>query len=87
MLFTGLERLVLRYAEAMTDTPPNVTDDLVAGLLSHFTEAQAVELTAVIAVENQRSRINAAFGLTSQGFHDHCAGSSARSHRAEPDGP
>ncbi|MEV5898029.1 carboxymuconolactone decarboxylase family protein [Nonomuraea fuscirosea] len=72
-LFTGLECLVLRYAEAMTDTPPNVTDELVADLLSQFTEAQAVELTAVIAVENQRSRINAAFGLTSQGFCHHCA--------------
>ncbi|MEV0388063.1 carboxymuconolactone decarboxylase family protein [Nonomuraea sp. NPDC050643] len=85
VLFTGLERLVLRYAEAMTDTPPNVTDELLADLLSHFTKARAVELTAVIAVENQRSRINAAFGLTSQGFHHHCAAARARPHRAEPD--
>ncbi|TMR90073.1 carboxymuconolactone decarboxylase family protein [Nonomuraea basaltis] len=83
-LFTDLERLVLRYAEAMTDTPPQATDELVADLLGHFTEAQAVELTAVIAVENQRSRINAAFGLTPQGFNHQDAASGARSHRAEP---
>jgi hypothetical protein len=32
-----------------------------------------VELTTMVAVENQRSRINAALGLRSQGFSDTCA--------------
>ena len=31
--FTPLERAVLGYAEAMTQTPPTVTDEMVAGLL------------------------------------------------------
>ncbi|MGD0375895.1 MAG: carboxymuconolactone decarboxylase family protein [Streptosporangiaceae bacterium] len=77
-LFTELERLVLGYAGAMTATPPTVTDELVARLLEHLSEAQLVELTAIIAVENQRSRINAALGLTAQGFKDRCEIQAAR---------
>jgi AhpD family alkylhydroperoxidase len=69
-VFTELERLVMLYAEAMTATPPLVTDDLVARLRRHLDEAQLVELTAIIAVENLRSRMNAALGLTAQGFRD-----------------
>lgn len=71
-LFNDLERLVLEYAEAMTETPPTVTDDLVSRLLGHLTEPQLVELTAIIAVENQRARTYAALGLTTQGFKEHC---------------
>ena len=71
-VFTDLERLTLEYAEAMTATPPAVTDELVAALRSHLSQAQFVELTAIVAVENLRSRINAALGLTAQGFKDRC---------------
>jgi AhpD family alkylhydroperoxidase len=70
--FTELEQLVLEYAEAMTDTPPSVTDEMVARLSTQLSEAQLVELTAIVAVENLRSRINAALGLTAQGFKDQC---------------
>jgi hypothetical protein len=31
-----------------------------------------VELAMMVAVENERSRFNSAFGLTSQGFSDRC---------------
>jgi len=71
-VFSELERLVLEYAEAMTETPPAVTDEMVATLREHLTEAQLVELTAMVAVENLRSRMNAAFGLTAQGFKARC---------------
>ena len=71
-VFTDLERLVLEYAEAMTDTPPSVTDEMVERLSGHLSQAQLVELTAIVAVENLRSRINAALGITSQGFKDRC---------------
>lgn len=71
-VFTPLERAVLEYAVAMTATPPAVTDDLVARLRADLTDAQLVELTALVALENQRSRTNAAMGLTSQGFKDSC---------------
>jgi alkylhydroperoxidase family enzyme len=70
--FTELERLVLAYAEAMTATPPQVTDEMVAQLTARLSEAQLVELTAIVAVENLRSRLNSALGLTSQGFVDRC---------------
>ncbi|CAA9276820.1 MAG: FIG01126393: hypothetical protein [uncultured Chloroflexia bacterium] len=70
--FSGLERLVLGYAEAMSTTPPQVSDDMVAALSEHLDQAQLVELTMMIAVENQRSRFNSALGLTSQGFSDRC---------------
>jgi len=66
--FDETESLALAYADTMTDTPPTVGDDLVEGLLESFTPAQLVELTALIALENQRSRFNAALGITAQGF-------------------
>lgn len=71
--FTELELLVLDYAEAMTETEPRVTDELAAALTGRLGEAAFVELTAMVALENYRSRMNRAFGLTSQGFSDACA--------------
>ncbi|WP_437437935.1 hypothetical protein [Streptomyces olivoreticuli] len=41
-------------------------------LREHLDDAALVELTAMVAVENLRSRTNAALGLTSQGFRDTC---------------
>ena len=70
--YSPLERQVLGFAEAMTTTPPTVTDEMVEGLRASLTDEQLVELTAMIALENLRSRTNAALGLTSQGFKDHC---------------
>jgi AhpD family alkylhydroperoxidase len=71
-VFTDLERAVMAYAEAATQTPTAVTDELVADLRRHLDDAALVELTMMIAVENQRSRFNSALGLTSQGFSDRC---------------
>ncbi|MEV6315437.1 carboxymuconolactone decarboxylase family protein [Streptomyces sp. NPDC051776] len=71
-VYTPLERAVMAYAEAVTATPPAVDDAMVERLREHLDEAQLVELTAMIAVENLRSRVNAALGLTSQGFKDRC---------------
>jgi hypothetical protein len=56
----------------MTATPPSVTDEMTERLSRHLSQAQLVELTAIVAVENLRSRINAALGLTAQGFKDRC---------------
>ncbi|MGY1742019.1 MULTISPECIES: carboxymuconolactone decarboxylase family protein [unclassified Blastococcus] len=71
-VFTDLERRVLAYSEAMSATPPAVTDDMVADLRRELDDAALVELTMMVAVENTRSRFNAALGLTSQGFRDRC---------------
>ena len=71
--FTDLERDVMGYAEAMTTTPLQVTDELVARLRRDLGDAALVELTMMISVENSRSRFNSALGLTSQGFSERCA--------------
>jgi AhpD family alkylhydroperoxidase len=71
-VYTELERLVLEYAEAMTATPPAVTDELVGLLRDQLGDAALVELTELVAVENLRSRFNAALGLESQGFKALC---------------
>jgi alkylhydroperoxidase family enzyme len=68
--FTGLERLVLDYATAMSRTPTTVTDVLFAALREHFDERQMVELTNVIALENMRARFNSAFDMTPAGFSE-----------------
>jgi AhpD family alkylhydroperoxidase len=71
-VYTDLERTVLAYAEAMTATPPAVSDEMVADLRSELDDAALVELTMMVAVENTRSRFNSALGLHSQGFKDRC---------------
>ncbi len=71
-VYTALERRVIAYAEAMSTTPPTVTDGMVAELRGELDDAVLVELTMMVAVENSRSRFNAALGLTSQGFRDRC---------------
>lgn len=70
--FSETERLVMAYAEAMTDDPSAITDDQVEVLRARLGEAALVELTMMVAVENQRSRFNTALGLVSQGFRDRC---------------
>jgi alkylhydroperoxidase family enzyme len=71
-VFTPLEREVLEYAEAMTNTPPTVTDELSASLLERLGPAALVELTVFIAFANLSTRANTAHGITSQGFSDAC---------------
>lgn len=70
--FTDLERRAMAYAEAMTTLPQEVTDEMVEQLVDDLGERAFVELTAIVAVENQRSRFNSALGLSSQGFKDRC---------------
>jgi alkylhydroperoxidase family enzyme len=70
--FTPLERDVLEYAEAMTQTPPAVTDELSARLLAALGPAALVELTTFIALANLVTRANTAFGIESQEFSAAC---------------
>jgi AhpD family alkylhydroperoxidase len=69
-LFTDTEKLVLDYAAGMCRTPVDVPDALFARLREHFDEAQLVELTYVIALENLRGRFNLALGVGPAGFSD-----------------
>lgn len=67
-LYTPVERVALEYAERMTITGQKVDDALFAELRQHFDEAQVVELTAGIAMENFRSKFNAPLQVDAQGF-------------------
>ena len=67
-LFNAMEKDALEYAEKMTITGEKVTDELWGRLRGHFTEAQLVELTAAVAVENFRSKFNVPLGVEAQGF-------------------
>jgi alkylhydroperoxidase family enzyme len=71
-VFAPLERQVMEYAEAMSQTPPTVTDELVADLLARLGAAGMVELTAWIGFANMSSRGNTALGIESQGFSAAC---------------
>ena len=71
-VFTPLEQNVLEYAEAMTNTPPTVTDELAARLLESLGPAAMVELTVFIAFSNFAARTNVAHGVESQGFSSGC---------------
>jgi alkylhydroperoxidase family enzyme len=71
-VFTPLERDVMEYAEAMTRTPPTVTDELSGRLLEALGAPALVELTAFVAMANLVSRTNTAFGIESQGFSAAC---------------
>lgn len=72
-VFTPLEREVLELAEAMTNTPPTVTDTMYASLLEQLGPTAMVELTSLIAYVNLATRANVANGVTSQGFSAACA--------------
>lgn len=71
-VFTQLERDVMEYAEAMTVTPPTVTDELAASLLDRLGPAALVELTAFVGLANMTARTNRAMGVQSQGFAAAC---------------
>jgi AhpD family alkylhydroperoxidase len=71
-VFTPLERDVMEYAEAMTQTPPRVTDELSARLLAALGPAALVELTMFTAMANVGARCNTALGIESQGFSAAC---------------
>ncbi|HWX75155.1 MAG TPA: carboxymuconolactone decarboxylase family protein [Solirubrobacteraceae bacterium] len=67
-LFGEQEKLVLDYAVGVSSTPVDVPDELFERLRAQFDEAQLVELTNVIALENMRGRFNLALGIGSSGF-------------------
>jgi len=65
-LYTDAERIALLYADSMTITGREVTDELFARLREFYTDDEIVELTAVIAWENSSSKFNRALRVPSQ---------------------
>ena len=68
-LFSIEEHTALELADAMTETPPNVTDELFTRLQRYYSDAQIVELAAIVAQENYRSRFNTTFRIESAGSY------------------
>ncbi len=64
------DKLVLDYATGMSRTPVEVSDELFEQLRARFNEAQLVELTSVIALENYRARFNWALGIQGEGYSE-----------------
>ena len=67
--FNDTERLVIELADALTDTPSNVSDDLYARLRNQFSEEQLMQLGAQIAFENYRARWNRIFNVESDNLY------------------
>jgi alkylhydroperoxidase family enzyme len=67
--FAPPEAALLRMADAMADTPANVSDELYAELRRHFSEEQLIEFAASAAQENYRARYNRVFDVGSDGLY------------------
>ncbi|NQU65857.1 MAG: carboxymuconolactone decarboxylase family protein [SAR324 cluster bacterium] len=67
-LFDEKEKVALEYAEAVTYTDRQVSENLMSRLGQHFDEDTIVELTGLIAFQNLSSKFNAALDIPAQGF-------------------
>jgi alkylhydroperoxidase family enzyme len=67
-LYDEGERIALEYADAMTLSERDVSDELFARLRRFYDDDALVELTAVIAWENASSKFNRALRIPSQGL-------------------
>ncbi len=65
-LYTDSERVALEYADCMTITDKEVSDELFERLRKVYDDDAIVELTATIAWENASSKFNRALRVKSQ---------------------
>ena len=65
----GTERLVIELADALTNTPADVSNELYARLRNQFSEEQLMQLAAQIAFENYRARRNRLFNVESDNLY------------------
>ena len=67
-LYDEAERAALEYADAITLSDRDVTDELFDRVRRHFDADEVVELTATISWENSSSKFNRALRVPSQGL-------------------
>ena len=67
--FNDIERMVIELADALSETPANVSDDLYARLRNQFSEEQVMQLGGQIAFENYRARWNRLFNVESDNLY------------------
>ena len=70
-LYSAAERIALEYADAMTITGRDVSDELFARLREVYSDDEVIELTAIIAWENSSSKFNRALRVPSQKLWRH----------------
>jgi alkylhydroperoxidase family enzyme len=68
-LFTEAEKLAFELADATIQTPVEVSDDLFDRLQQHYSTEELVELAAICALENFRSRFNRVFKIEPNGLY------------------
>ena len=68
-IFNERELLVIELADAMANTPANISDDLYERLQAIFSPEQLIELAAQIAFENYRARSNRVFDVKSDDLY------------------
>ncbi|MCI0401037.1 MAG: carboxymuconolactone decarboxylase family protein [Gammaproteobacteria bacterium] len=66
--FDEIEKIALEYAEAITYSDQQVSDELMQRLRSFLDEDAIVELTGLISFQNLSSKFNSALDVPSQGF-------------------
>ena len=71
-IYTPVERRVMEYADAMSQTPPAVTDELSAALLDELGAPALIELAARVGLMNVAARTNIALGIHSEEYADAC---------------
>src|SRR5436190_14467612 len=68
-LFSEAEKLAFELADATVGMPVEVSDDLFERLGRHYSTEQLVELGAICALENFRSRFNRIFQVEANGVY------------------
>lgn len=68
-LFSEAEKLAFELADATIEVPVEVSDDLFERLRRHYTTEQLIELGAICALENFRSRFNRIFRVEPNGVY------------------
>lgn len=67
-LYSEVERVTLEYADSMTITGSEVSNEFFARLREFYNDDELVELTEIIAWENASSKFNRALRIPSQGL-------------------
>lgn len=65
-LYSAEEKAALEYADAMTLSDQDVSNELFERIRANYSEAEIIELTEVIAWENASSKFNRALRIPSQ---------------------
>ena len=68
-VFSEVERLVIELADEMANTPSNISDELYGRLRERFSEEQLLQLSAQLAFENYRARLNRVFDVGSDDLY------------------